>query len=93
MPGLDPKMVNHCMNVKPKTYSVMQRNWTSLKRQKNHWVRSIEILEAKYIEKIDYLDWLLNVIIVKKPITGRRCMDYTDLNKACPKDYYPLAKY
>ena len=32
-------------------------------------------------------------MLVKKPNkTWRMCVDFTDLNKACPKDCYPLLK-
>ena len=35
--------------------------------------------------------WLANVVLVKKSNgEWRMCVDYTDLNKACPKDLYPL---
>ena len=38
-----------------------------------------------------YLDWSANVVIVKKANgKWRMCVDFTDLNKACSKDSYPL---
>ena len=38
-----------------------------------------------------YPDWLANVVMVKNANGKRRmCVDSTDLNKACPKDSYPL---
>ena len=46
---------------------------------------------AKFIRKAYYLDWLANVVMVKKANgKWRMCMDFTDLNKVCPKDSYPL---
>ncbi|XP_021747613.1 uncharacterized protein LOC110713478 [Chenopodium quinoa] len=37
--------------------------------------------------------WLANVVMVKKEnVQWRMCVDFTDLNKACPKDYYPLPR-
>jgi hypothetical protein len=37
-----------------------------------------------------YLDWLANVVMVKKANgKWRMCVDFTDLNKACPKDSFP----
>ena len=38
-----------------------------------------------------YLEWMENVAMVKKP-NGKWhvCMDFTNLNKACSKDSYPL---
>ena len=38
-----------------------------------------------------YLDWLANIVMVKKANgKWRACVDFTDLNKTCPKDNYPL---
>ena len=38
-----------------------------------------------------YPDWLANIVMVKKANRRwRMCVDFTDLNKACPKDNYPL---
>ena len=38
-----------------------------------------------------YPDWLANIVMVKKANRRWRiCVDFTDLNKACPKDNYPL---
>ena len=46
---------------------------------------------AKSIWEVYYPDWLANVGIVKKAKgKWRMCVDFTDLNKACPKDSYPL---
>ena len=40
-----------------------------------------------------YPDWLANVVMVKKASgKWRMCVDFTDLNKACPKDSYPLPR-
>ncbi|MCI29048.1 hypothetical protein A2U01_0050252, partial [Trifolium medium] len=50
-----------------------------------------KLKEANFIEEIKYPEWLANVVLVKK-VNGKRrmCVDFTDLNKACPKDPYPL---
>ena len=43
------------------------------------------------IREVQYPEWLANVVMVKKPNGSyRMCVDFTDLNKACPKDSYPL---
>ena len=40
-----------------------------------------------------YPDWLANVVMVKKANgKWRMCVDFTDLNKAYPKDSYPLPR-
>ena len=50
-----------------------------------------ELLNAGFIREVQYSDWLSNVVMVKKENgKWRMCTDYTDLNKACPKDPFPL---
>jgi hypothetical protein len=49
------------------------------------------LLEANFIEPIAYPTWLANVLMVqKKSGKWRMCIDFTSLNKACPKDNFPL---
>jgi hypothetical protein len=51
------------------------------------------LLEAKFIEPIAYPTWLANVVMVqKKSGKWRMCIDFTSLNKACPKDNFPLPR-
>jgi len=50
-----------------------------------------KLLSAGHIREIQYPEWLANVVLVKKANRKwRMCVDFTDLNKACPKDSYPL---
>ena len=48
---------------------------------------------ANFIREVFYPDWLANVVMVKKS-TGKwqMCVDFTDLNIACPKDSFPLPR-
>ena len=40
-----------------------------------------------------YPKWLANVVLVKKANgKWRMCVDFTDLNRACPKDSFPLPR-
>lgn len=50
-----------------------------------------KLLQANFIREVEYPSWLTNMVMVKR-LSGkwRMCVDYTDLNKACPKDCYPL---
>ena len=50
-----------------------------------------KLLDAGFIRSIDYAEWISNLLPVTKP-NGliRVCTDFRDLNKACPKDDFPL---
>ena len=50
-------------------------------------------MSAGFIQKFYYPDWLFNVIVVKKANgKWRMCVDFTDLNKTCTKDSFPLSR-
>jgi len=51
-----------------------------------------KLLEADFIREVFYPDWLANVVMVKKSNGRRMCVDFIDLNKACPKDSFPLLR-
>ena len=52
-----------------------------------------KLLEADFIREVFYPDWLANVVMVKKSNgKWRMCVDFTDMNKACPKDSFPLPR-
>ena len=50
-----------------------------------------KLMGTQYIWEVNYPEWLANVMLVPKGEgKWRLCIDFTDLNKACPKDNYPL---
>ncbi|KAL0394568.1 UNVERIFIED_CONTAM: Pro-Pol polyprotein [Sesamum latifolium] len=50
-------------------------------------------MAAGHIEEIQFPEWLSNVVLVSKPERKwRMCIDFRDLNRACPKDFYPLPR-
>ena len=52
-----------------------------------------KLLAANFIGEVYYPDWLANIVLVKKANgKWRMCMDFTNLNKACPKDSFPLPR-
>ncbi|KAJ4715114.1 Retrovirus-related Pol polyprotein from transposon opus [Melia azedarach] len=52
-----------------------------------------KLLRAGFIRESEYPDWVFNVVLVRKPNgKWRMCVDFTDLNKACPKDSFPLPR-
>ena len=52
-----------------------------------------KLLTAGFIQEVYYPDWLANVDLMKKANKKWRiCVDFTDLNSACPKDSSPLPR-
>ncbi|GJT38716.1 hypothetical protein Tco_0938581 [Tanacetum coccineum] len=50
-----------------------------------------ELMKAGILWKVKHQTWVSNPVMVKKSDGGwRMCVDFTDINKACPKDCYPL---
>ena len=53
----------------------------------------MKLLEANFIKLVFYLDWLAKMVMVKKSNGNwRMCIDFTDLNKACLKESFPLPR-
>ncbi|GKV18271.1 hypothetical protein SLEP1_g28676 [Rubroshorea leprosula] len=50
-----------------------------------------KLLQAGFIRRVDYCEWVANPVLVKKA-NGKwqMCIDYTNLNNACPKDCYSM---
>ena len=50
-----------------------------------------KLLKIGSIREVQYPDWLANTVVVKKKNgKDRVCIDFTDLNKACPEESFPL---
>ena len=51
----------------------------------------MKLLKVGFIEVVPYLEWVANIVpTMKKDGRVRVCVDYRDLNKASPKDDFPL---
>ena len=49
--------------------------------------------QARAIREVFYPEWLANTVVVKKKSgKWRVCVNFTDLNKACPKDPFPMLR-
>uniref|UniRef100_A0A2N9IPK6 RNA-directed DNA polymerase n=1 Tax=Fagus sylvatica TaxID=28930 RepID=A0A2N9IPK6_FAGSY len=92
MPGIDPGLVAHSLNVEPGTKPVVQpaRTFhTEVEAQITQEVK--KLLAAGFIKPIQHPRWLSNIVPVKKKNGQIRCcVDFRNLNKACPKDEFPL---
>nr|KYP74385.1 Transposon Ty3-I Gag-Pol polyprotein [Cajanus cajan] len=92
MPGIDPRFLCHrlavCRDVRP---VAQKKRKMGDEKRKAAGAEVKKLLQAKFIREVTYTTWLANVVLVKKANgKWRMCTDYTDLNKACPKDAYPL---
>ena len=52
-----------------------------------------KLKQAGAIKEVFYPKWLANTVVVKKKSgKWRVCVDFTDLNKACPKDPFSMPR-
>jgi hypothetical protein len=94
MPGINPSIISHKLNVNPSLHPVKQKRRVFALERNNAIMEEVDkLLTANFIREVFYPDWLANVVMVKKN-TGklRMCVDFTDLNKAYPKDSFPLPR-
>ena len=94
MLGIDPLVIVHKLNVSPSFPPIRRKKRVfALERDQAITEEVRKLQEANFIREVYYPDWLANVVMVKKASGKRRmCVDFTDLNKACLKDSYPLPR-
>ena len=92
MLGIDPSVITHHLNIYPSTKIVRQKKRVFAPERENAIKEKVQKLTAtKFIWEVYYPDWLANVVMVKKANgKWRMCVDFTNLDKACPKDNYSL---
>ncbi|KAJ9552165.1 hypothetical protein OSB04_016210 [Centaurea solstitialis] len=92
MVGIDPDIISHKLNVDPSFKPIKQKR-RKFAPERNKVINDEvdNLLKTGKIREVKYPDWLANVVVVqKKNGKWRVCIDFTDLNKACPKDPFPL---
>ena len=93
-PGIDTDFMCHHLNVNP---SITPRKQPLRCLSRDHYEAVKEevtkLKRAGAIKKVFYPEWLANTVVVKKKNgKWKVCVDFTDLNKACPKDPFPLPR-
>ena len=94
MGGIDPTVITHRLNVIPSFKQIKQKRRSfAPERQKAINEEVGKLLQAGAIRKVEYPEWLANVVLFKKANgKWRLCINFTDINKACPKDSFPLPR-
>ena len=94
VPGVDPRFIVHRLNVDPlyppKKRKPRQMTKPHVKALKEE-VKKLK--QAGAIKEVFFPNWLLDTVLVKKKNgKWRVCVNFTNLNKACRKDPFPIPK-
>ncbi|KAL5546086.1 hypothetical protein UlMin_005773 [Ulmus minor] len=94
MHGIDPDVIVHRLNIDPNFKPIKQKRRTfNAERYMAINTEVDKLLKAGFIEEANYPNWIANVVLVKKANGNWRvCVDFMDLNRACPKDSFPLPR-
>ena len=87
-------MIKHSLNFDPTKRSVQQKRQVFAPERNKAITEEVEkLLTARFIREVYYPKWLTNVVM-EKMSNGkwRMCVDFIDLNKACPKDSFLLPR-
>jgi hypothetical protein len=93
MPGLDRSIVKHRLPLKKGFRSFQQRACQMMAEVLEEVKKEIEkMLEEGFIRPCRYVEWISSIVpIQKKDGRWRVCVDFRDLNRATPKDEYPMS--
>ena len=92
--GVDPSFIFHHLNVNPSVTSKKQPPRRSSKEHSDAVKNEVtKFKQAGAIKEVFYPEWLANIVVVKKK-SGKWqvCVDFTDLNKTCLKDSFPMPR-
>jgi hypothetical protein len=92
--GASGEVIEHKLqvnpNAKPKKQKLLKMSEEKIEATK---VELSHLLDVRFIREVTHPQWLANVVMVcKKNGKWRLCMDFTDLNKCCPEDNFPLTR-
>jgi hypothetical protein len=92
--GSPRDVIEHHLKIYPDARPVQQRP----QKQSIEWQNFIreeikKLLDASFIREVRHPRWLANLVVIPKANGKlRMCINYTSLNKACPKDPFPLPR-
>jgi hypothetical protein len=89
-----PREAEHSLDILPHSRAAQQRlRCFDEERRRAIGVELRKLLEAGFIKEVFHPTWLANLVLVKKKNgKWRMCVDYTSLNKACPKVPFLLSR-
>ncbi|KAM1166549.1 hypothetical protein ACFX2G_026265 [Malus domestica] len=101
MPGISPDIICHRLSIDPKTKPVRQKRRSYDAERYEAMKAEVEKLKGLgFVRKVNYPTWVANVVLVKKnptkeslllqKVLWKMCVNYTDLNKGCQNDSFPL---
>ena len=92
MPGVPRELAEHTLNIDPK-FKLVKQFLCRFNEERRKAIREkvARLLAAGFIVEVFRPKWLANpILVLKKNDTWRMCVNYTDLNKACPADSFAL---
>jgi hypothetical protein len=94
IPGVPREVIKHHLAVCPQAHPVKQNTRRQAPEKQDFIILEVEKLKhAKLISEVAHPTWIANHVVVPKANgSGRFCVDFYSLNKACPKDPYPLIR-
>ena len=94
MPGLDPQVAMHHLNINSNAKPIKQQQQQRLRPEIIEAIESEvkRLMDSSFIKEEQYPDWVVNIVPVpKKNGKFRICIDYRDLNASCLKEEFALS--
>jgi hypothetical protein len=92
--GVDRSIIEHNLEVNKNIPPVKQKLHKMFEERKQVAKAEVQhLLDVRVIRPVKYPTWLSNVVLLKmKNNKWKMCVDFMSLNKACPKDDFPLPR-
>ena len=75
MPGIDPSVITHRLNVCPSFKPIRQKKIVFAPERDNAIKGEVQkLIAAKFLREVYYPDWLANVVMVKRRMASGGCV-------------------